>query len=209
MNFHPYAGPILDHKLFRVNMIEYFLFFFFGLGPWERTKDKQSKKTTRQTKWNKSGEITFILLVIKCSTSLRFFSPRHFISHGVSSSLNAYFESVNELMDCSHSIKTTSFLRWSWWAFPSRCCSRVWLLVITRDGGMLKCPTSLRFPSPWHFISHGVSSYLNASFESVNRPMNFSHGIKATDFLRRSWWAFPSRCCPRVWLLVATREDVC
>jgi len=30
---------------------------------------------------------------------------------------------------------------------------------------MLKCSTSLRFPSPGHFISHGVPSSLKASFE--------------------------------------------
>jgi hypothetical protein len=31
---------------------------------------------------------------------------------------------------------------------------------------LLKCLTSLRFPSPGHFISHGVPSSLKASFES-------------------------------------------
>jgi len=49
---------------------------------------------------------------------------------------------------------------------------------------LLKCPRSLRFSSPEHFISHGVPSYLNASFENVNGPMSFSHGIKDTGFLR-------------------------
>lgn len=38
---------------------------------------------------------------------------------------------------------------------------------------MLKCLISLRFSSPRYFISHGVSSYLNASFENVNRSINF------------------------------------
>jgi len=32
-------------------------------------------------------------------------------------------------------------------------------------GGMLNCSTALRFPSPGHFISHGVPSSLKASFE--------------------------------------------
>jgi len=30
---------------------------------------------------------------------------------------------------------------------------------------LLKCPTSLRFSSPEHFISHDVPSSLKASFE--------------------------------------------
>jgi len=32
-------------------------------------------------------------------------------------------------------------------------------------GGVLKCPTSLRFPSLGHFISHGVPSSLKTSFD--------------------------------------------
>jgi hypothetical protein len=47
-------------------------------------------------------------------------------------------------------------------------------------GGVLKCSTSLTFPLPVHFISHGVISSLNAFFESVNGLMNFLQGIKAS-----------------------------
>jgi len=39
---------------------------------------------------------------------------------------------------------------------------------------VLKCRISLRFPSLEHFISHGIPSSLKASFESANKPMNFS-----------------------------------
>jgi hypothetical protein len=49
---------------------------------------------------------------------------------------------------------------------------------------MLKYHTLLRFSSPRSFISYDVSSYLKVSFESVHRFMDFSHGIRATSFLR-------------------------
>jgi hypothetical protein len=37
----------------------------------------------------------------------------------------------------------------------------------------------LRFSSPGYFISHSVHSSLNVYFDSVNEPMDFSHGIVA------------------------------
>jgi hypothetical protein len=61
---------------------------------------------------------------------------------------------------------------------------------------MLKCLTSPRDTWPWHFIRHGVSSSLNASFESANGPMNFSHSIRTRGFLRWYQWV----------LVVATRR---
>jgi hypothetical protein len=40
-------------------------------------------------------------------------------------------------------------------------------------GACSKCPTSLRFISLGPFIRHCVPSFLNASFKSVNEPINF------------------------------------
>jgi hypothetical protein len=39
---------------------------------------------------------------------------------------------------------------------------------------VLKCPTSLRFPSLVHFISYGIPSSLKASFESEKGSWTFT-----------------------------------
>jgi len=56
------------------------------------------------------------------------------------------------------------------------------------------------------FVKVSNIAKISSSFESVNGPIDILHGIIAIGFLRWLWLAFPSYCCPRVWLLVDTRE---
>jgi hypothetical protein len=57
-------------------------------------------------------------------------------------------------------------------------------------GDVLKCLTSLRFPSSGHFIGHDVPSSFNASFESINGSMDFSQmlGIIFLCILLKLMW---------------------
>jgi hypothetical protein len=49
---------------------------------------------------------------------------------------------------------------------------------------VLKCPTLLRFHSTEHFISHDVPSSLKASFESVNRLLDFyTHALYGIEIV--------------------------
>jgi hypothetical protein len=71
MNFHPYAGPIHDHNLFRVSMIEYFFLFLFF--PWGRTKDKHKERKQRDKQNETRAEKLYLFFLLKCPTSLNFF----------------------------------------------------------------------------------------------------------------------------------------
>jgi hypothetical protein len=103
---------------------------------------------------------------------------------------------TNDTEDMSILVATDSSVRYISWPRTCHILKSRWYDIevknnIFRSGhfffsslSLLKCPRSLRFSTPEHFISHGVPSYLNASFENVNGPMSFSHGIKDTGFLR-------------------------
>jgi len=49
--------------------------------------------------------------VLKCPILLKFILLGHFISHGVSFSLKAFFESINGHVCFLHDIRATCFLR--------------------------------------------------------------------------------------------------
>jgi hypothetical protein len=110
----------------------------------------------KDTMWKWGG-------VLKWPTLLRDPCLIDFISHGHPSSLKASFES--------------EYSPWTFtWYQIHRFVAMIGLFLpllstclaisLHTWEGVLKCPTSLRFPSLLHFISYGIPSSLKASFES-------------------------------------------